>query len=293
MPQLNLPQVTRPTSLERVRFRDGMIVHADDLDRAIRYPLDLFRLLIRAYFGCGVVCGLEVEPRGSAGDPFSVVVKPGVAVDCAGYPIELCREAVIDVLPGPSSCQKPECVCIMIRRLPIEESPRRPCGCGDQAAPDDPCSGVRVQEQVQIKVFPCNAPPACVCRHERPQEEAEGYWEKQRERICACLRACGRCSCGGDACSDDGWVLLACLNFTLGADGQPTAVATIDTSYRRYVKPIDCLCRRDQPEPPSDRACPPADGDTRQRPGYSPGRASAAAGRMRSSMRLWARGRSG
>lgn len=273
MTQLSLPQVTQPASLERVRFRDGMIVYADDLDRAVQYPVDMFRMLVRAFFGCGIVCGLEVqlkknrdkspERKGdpNCGDAFSVVVKRGVAVDCAGYPIELCRDVVIDVRPGPSSCQKPECVCILIRRLSSEESPRRPCGCGDEPASDDPCGGVRVKEHVQIKVFDCRDLPACVCQHEKPRQDTTGT--ETRSDICRCLQACGACTCGSDACCDNGWVLLGCVEFSM-ENGQPMGIDTIDLSHRRYVKPIDCLCRRDAPEPPSEE-CPPT-GDDPDRP---------------------------
>ena len=54
-----LPRKVQQTSTQAVKFRDGMIITAEDLDAATRYPLNIFQTLIRAYFGCGVVCGLE------------------------------------------------------------------------------------------------------------------------------------------------------------------------------------------------------------------------------------------
>src|SRR3712207_7968381 len=52
----------RSTGIERVRFHDGMLVSADDLVAATDYPVSLLQSVLRAYFGCGVVCGLDLRP---------------------------------------------------------------------------------------------------------------------------------------------------------------------------------------------------------------------------------------
>src|SRR6059058_2405646 len=74
---------TQPGSTEAVQFSDGMLVTAEDLSAAMRYPLSVIQVLLKAYFGCGIVCGLgltkpvEQPPADS----------PGAATDAAGKPV--------------------------------------------------------------------------------------------------------------------------------------------------------------------------------------------------------------
>src|SRR4051795_229533 len=117
-----LPHLVRPMPVQSVKFKDGMVITADDLDTAMRYPLGVFQTLVRAYFGCGIVCGLEIRDPG-AGDykpaagsdciklpqpNFTVCIEPGVALGCDGYPIELCAPVKLDLRPDPCCVTPPE-----------------------------------------------------------------------------------------------------------------------------------------------------------------------------------------
>ena len=138
-----LPETTQASSVEKVRFTDGMIVTAEDLQDAMNYPLDVFRTLVRAFFGCGIVCGLEVKlPKSEAedcADFYPVCVTKGVAIDCHGYPVELCRAVTLD-LPK-HICKSPYEACIAIRRMASEERPR----------PADVCSSGTKKTGLPIK----------------------------------------------------------------------------------------------------------------------------------------------
>src|SRR5687768_13368847 len=116
---------TQPGSTEAVQFSDGMLVTAEDLTAAMRYPLAVVQVLIKAWFGCGIVCGLDLTnpaagktgetasgDRATTGatpgkvppecDPnFILTVEKGVALGCDGYPIEICGPLKLDLTPDP------------------------------------------------------------------------------------------------------------------------------------------------------------------------------------------------
>src|SRR5215212_6965808 len=140
----DLPRAIRSTSLQTTKFKDGMVITADDLDTAMRYPLAVFQTLIRAYFGCGVMCGLELgikEPgkpnyKDKRKPPVTVTVSPGTALGCDGFPIELCAPVTLPIVIDPCCANPPTCVCIAIRRITSDEAPRDDCGCSkDTDAP--------------------------------------------------------------------------------------------------------------------------------------------------------------
>lgn len=216
-----LPETTRPTTIESVTFRDGMIVTADDLDAAMRYPTSLLLTVNRAFFGCGVVCGLELRPKSTGG--WVLCVDPGVAIDCRGYPIELCSSVELDLSPEACACEPPpDKVCIAVKRTTSDAAPRDACGC-DLDAPQFDCR--RVRDHVVVKVFTepeITALADRVCRRD-PADATP---------VCDALTACSSCSCGAS------WILLGCVSLKKeeGIVGAP------DTSGKRWVKPVAALC---------------------------------------------------
>lgn len=260
---------SKAASTEQVGFSDGMLVTADDLTAATRYPLDVFRVLTRAYFGCGVVCGLKLgpDPRGAAFadnkrasdtvGSFVVEVGGGVAIDCHGFPLELCGPLRIDLTPDPCACDDPpKALCLAISRATAKAARARDCGCrsgcncaGDCGG-DCGCAGPgesgqcsRVRDGVEIRAFASDDLPDKICRA-RPREPEPGHVDPAtgapvrtaaatsgRASICECLKACGEGECCGES-----WVLIGCVRL----DDQ--GVVAIDSDDRRYVKPIECLC---------------------------------------------------
>jgi hypothetical protein len=279
------PQVLVPTSIERVQFHDGQLVDAEALTSATMFPVSLLQLVLRSYLGCGIVCGLEVI-RPDEERP-CVRIRPGVMVDCDGYPVELCREVVLDLTPDPCACEtEPRTLCIVMRRATSEDAPRQPCGCGCG------CGGTegshhdcnRARDQVLIKAVDlerldpvrdhvCSklsddpgggddsgkpgepeAPGAAGPRAEPDRASILGPGSEQEHPDCACLMACAeRC------CAERSWVLLACITIR-HADDQGCAsgytLGEVDPDGRKYVKPIECCRSSHQAEPASEVPVP-------------------------------------
>lgn len=240
MNKLKLYDETRKTNIKSTVFTDGMVVTADDLDSAMRYPIDLFQTLVRAYFGCGIVCGFEVHkyPK-DADDTFCVKIEPGVALDCYGHPLQLCECEKIDLTPDPCACEDlPECVCIAIRRDTMPEAPREDGGdCDNDGKPRYQYG--RERELVRIKVFKSDELPKTLCARPKTPSHDECQEDEQEDKYCTpekpdladCMKTCPDCNCCGEA-----WVLLACIKF--GECG----VEAPDMSCRKYIKPIECCC---------------------------------------------------
>lgn len=228
-----LPEQTKPTRTDSVKFRDGMIVTADDLGVAQSYPVSLLHTVLRAYLGCGVVCGLDLRVTRSPDErPVWVVcVERGVAIDCQGAPIELCAPVELDLSPDPCDCDDPPGqVYVLLRRLTSEEAPRDACSC-DTDAPRFDCR--RIREHVKVKAISSQeleTLPDCVCR--RPPSVQENGAQSGADLPCAALTACPECSCGRS------WVLLGSVSLAKdrGIFRDP------DMTERRWVKPTDVLC---------------------------------------------------
>lgn len=252
---------TQPGSTHAVQFSDGMLVTAEDLTAAMRYPLSVIQVLLKAYFGCGIVCGLglrdpaaearvvrnavtgQLETVPSEGDPsFVLIVDRGVALGCDGYPIEVCGELRLDLTPDPCRPEqkKDHIMFIAARRVTAAEAAARSCGCGPTGGePAQQCT--RMRDHVLVQAFDEAHRPAELCwvAPPPPKKESGGSVPGQPavERptgiaaICACLKECGECACRGEP-----WVLLGTV--MVGKQG----LGRIDRSGARYVKPIACAC---------------------------------------------------
>jgi hypothetical protein len=278
---IKLAHAVRPMALERVHFFDGMILTADDLEAERSYHLTRSRIINRAVFGCGIACGLEVEKHPAGDQPSCFVcVRPGIAFDCQGDPLELCRPVRLDLDPDP--CETPPArVCILIRRRDGQPRTGNPCSCG-KAAPDGPR---RLREEVELRVVDpetigwdgvCWIPPkrtpsqdASACDDPEPEPQTE-------PDPCACLKECE--SCAGRC---EGWILLACVDVATtdcypGPDRDRCRITAVDESSRKYIKPIRCHCPPksppagkkdhdskpgDEPRPPNGTPTPPGHGE--------------------------------
>ena len=214
---------TKPTSIEAVKFHDGMIVTADDLDAAMRYPTSLLLTVFRAFFGCGVVCGLELRPKQTGGG-WVLCVDRGVAVDGRGYPIELCAPVELDLSPEPCGCEPPanQEVCIAVRRTTSDEAAHDACTC-DLDEPRFDCR--RVRDHVMVKAF---TEPELDALGDRVCRRTAG----DKTPVCTALTACPACGCG------ESWILLGCVTL----DRKKGITKPPDTSGRRWVKPVEALC---------------------------------------------------
>lgn len=266
-----LPHITRSMSLQSVKFKDGMVITADDLDTAMRYPLGVFQTLVRAYFGCGIVCGLEIRDPGAAdykevkdcprlpAPNFTVCIEPGVALGCDGYPIELCAPIKLDLTPDPCCDPRPEKVCIAIRRRTSDDVPRQDCGgqgdcgCGQKHSQNghaSSCQCTRIRDHVEVKVFNAPGPTTGLCAlppETKTSTERDGVAgaaapeHKAQVSLCDCLKGCSGC----DACGES-WVLIGFVKIPKKVDvDQRHEGISLDPEpprRRQYVKPIQCVC---------------------------------------------------
>jgi hypothetical protein len=263
---------TQPGSTEAVQFSDGMLVTAEDLTAAMRYPLSVVQVLLKAYFGCGIVCGLGLRdpaagPAGETKDVrspgtahpepvqsdkdrnFILMVDKGVALGCDGYPIEICGPLKLDLTPDPCDPDEGEKeLFIAVRRVTAAEAAARACGCGSTGGePAQQCT--RMRDHALVQAFA--KLPAGICEIPPPAKDGEdgakaGQASVERPTgvagICACLKQCGECACTGEP-----WVLLGSVRV-----GKEQGLRMIDESRRRYVKPLACVCdavESSQPKP--------------------------------------------
>lgn len=79
--------------LERTHFFDGKVLSAEDLTREQQYHLEKRRLHNRFLHGWGVVAGLGLSLKPGP----TVVVEPGLAIDCAGNELVLEAPATLAI----------------------------------------------------------------------------------------------------------------------------------------------------------------------------------------------------
>ncbi len=265
------------SQLVRPCFAAGMLLQDEDLTQAVDYLRELSRLMFRSLFGCGVICGLEVDVREKCGK-VRVSIDRGIALDCFGDPVQVRATQTIDLDP---SCGKPlpESLCVVVRRTEKCCAPR-PAVCAD----DDEGGAVatRIVDGFEIRVLSECPECACGCPASVPEPEpspeprdeeppvllARSGAQARKTQAAQAMQAsqttppvhdCGcvdpRHPCYADhyagkcQCCESEWIVLARL--CLDHDGECTTWL-VDHSVRRFVRPV--LMR----DPLPARRCRPA-----------------------------------
>jgi hypothetical protein len=257
-------------SLVRPRFTPGLLLLDEDLTAGVDYTRELSRLLFRNLFGCGVICGLKVSGQEATGRCLTVEVDTGLALDCAGDPIQVRQPQSLTIA---ATCDQalPAAVWVVLRRCEHDCMPRelacppesggqfavktRKIDCYEIAVLDHrPAHACGCAEPVATTPAPAPAPaPAPGTKSapvparqtsEIPQAPADGSagsdcYKDHRNGICAC-----------DCCSDCEWVLLAKLTPPKGTgpagagatdtvpnQTPPKVIWTADYSVRRFIRP--------------------------------------------------------
>lgn len=281
MKQTTKSSVSWQASTEAVVFTDGMLVTSDDLSSAMHYPLSVVQVLLRSYFGCGIVCGLDLaNPAASGGRP----VRPayglagahaddaGAAAKPAGQEpqtphqthgqVAPARGFVVQIAPGVAlGCDGyPIELCELVK---LDLSPD-PCGCPTDAEVVKYIAIRRTADkEAPSRGCGCGAgggDPAQQCSRLRDHVLIRAFDSKEdlpkgicrradpkpqgqaaEETACACLKHCPDC----DRCAEP-WVLIGTVR--LGDDGiadggiNDPDDSKLPEGGRRYVKPIACLC---------------------------------------------------
>jgi hypothetical protein len=256
------------SGLQRPAFSPGLLLEAEDLAAGVDYTRDLVRLMLQSLFGCGVVCGLGVTAVLTCKKrKLAVTIDPGLALDCMGNPIQVCKSQGVEYDPQCDSL--PEQVYVV---LCYTEKGCRPKDVA--CAPDDDSNVVmtRVRSGFEIKLYP--GQPECACSCEPPvppttpadqgvccQDDGAKQDEKQddqkntkaaqaltpTELSCKCYKEHndGVCAC---VCGCNCVVLGKFATKPAKADdtGSKDVPLTVDETIRRKARPIltgylDCL----------------------------------------------------
>jgi hypothetical protein len=106
--------------LERINYSAGMLLDATDLQAEQAYFLDKARAHNRLH-GWGTVCGLRVEPTRPPST--TVLVQPGVALDCCGREIVLTQPVGLDVTEAATGIDSLGTVFVVVEYGEKESAP--------------------------------------------------------------------------------------------------------------------------------------------------------------------------
>ncbi len=241
----NLPEKLQATTLESVKFIDGMVVTAEDLQAATDYPTSMLQTVMRTYFGCGVMAGLGLKPDDKEGtrDTFELCVEAGMAVDAHGFPLELCRPIKLNLTPDPCipESEAPTEVCILVRRVTSDEAPRDAAEC-KTTEPQFECS--RTRNHILVKAFAvedlpqrglCEIPPTPEPVEGKPPAVEPTPEASTTDSVLAELCDCLTKRLTPDAAAES-WVMLGCVKL------KPEGIESVDLSRRQFVRPTQCVC---------------------------------------------------
>ena len=257
------------STLVRPKFGPGMLLQHEDLEQLSSYTRELSRLLFRSFFGCGVVCGLEVAPARVCGKS-GITVSAGVALDCSGDPVYLPAERSLEI---EKDCEETphQTLWVILCRTEKCCSPR-PSMC---ASDEDQTASVCTRERDGFQICIVSDLRKCSCRCKPP---TEGYAYPDN---CYEDHYLGKCGCyAGEGCDCScTCILLAQLNRP-DAEGKPWA---IDHSVRRFIRPVlmsDPLTKKyDEPhgEEPATAPGPTSGHESAAAPASAPPAAAAEA----------------
>lgn len=214
------------------KFGPGMLLEHGDLELLPAYTRDLNRMMVRALFGCGVVCGLKVDAVSHCGN-VRITVECGLAIDCQGDPVYVPKTQVFDLdgecdatVEGPLwvvLCGTSKCCAPRVSMCATDEDETPPV-----------CT--RERDAFEIRVL--DAPVGCGCLEARPDpitrtngckcvDPSLSCYEKHYSGVCGCKD--GDCDCCDCDC-----IVLARVDAT----GETEKPWQADHSVRRFVRPV-------------------------------------------------------
>lgn len=219
------------STLVRPKFGPGMLLEHGDLELLPAYTRELNRMMFRALFGCGVVCGLRVDASENCGK-VRIIVECGLAIDCQGDPVYVPNLQEFD-LDGECDARVEGPLWVVLCGTSKCCAPRTSmCASEDDEAPPI-CT--RERDAFEIRVL--DAPIGCGCldpnlatAHQTDCKCADPTLkchENHYNGVCGCKA--GDCDCCDCDC-----VILARLDHT--ADRLKPWKA--DHSVRRFVRPV-------------------------------------------------------
>ncbi len=152
--------VRKLTSLVRPKYSPGLLLQDDDLTTGIDYTRHLSRMMFRTLFGCGVMCGLVVDKPVLKCGKLTIDVGKGMALSCAGDPIEV--PATQEITLDPCGEQVPDTLWIAVKHIETCCVPRAAQCPPDEDEPPTACT--RDYDGFELRVFAERPPCSCGCR---------------------------------------------------------------------------------------------------------------------------------
>jgi hypothetical protein len=159
----------RYDSLTRPKFFHGMLLTEEHLRSEQTYHRESLKRVNRHLWGAGVVCGLEVH----AGGGTCIKIDPGLALDCQGNVIEVCKPFTLDVANLCDEKYTDGCVpeneepikkYLVLRYAEIAADPQAVLTPSDECAPEDTtkCEASRYREGFCVELRDtCPEPDIC------------------------------------------------------------------------------------------------------------------------------------
>jgi hypothetical protein len=266
------------STLMRPTYSPGLLLQDDDLTQAVNYTRQLSRLMFRTLFGCGVMCGLVVDPPTTVCGKLSVTIHKGVALDCSGDPIEVPQTQTILIDFCTADGQQQDFTQLWFVLCPYDKccGPRTASCSSDEPQPLTVCT--RERDGFEIRVL--QQPPDCACGCESLEQPSAPHliFEKKLGKVpsalgglhvggagsgsgsggsgsgsggsantpCQCLCVeCQRDVTNQEDCYYDHYAgncncdCCDCDCVVLAVANQdPSGVWTVDHSVRRFVRPV-------------------------------------------------------
>ena len=268
-----ISRTTGTSKLVRAKFGPGMLLQHEDLELLNSYTRDLSRLMFKSLFGCGVVCGLVVEPTTVCNKP-GVKIGAGVALTCSGDPIYVPEGASLELDQKCDDQLGEELWVILCQTVKCCAPRTTSCSSDDDEVPSV-CT--REIEGYEIRIVK-GEPYGCSCLEKKIEEGAARPENQNRMAAptdCQCVEPdspCyekhykGECGCDCTDCKncDCDCVLLARLEYD-----KPTNKWNPKHEVRRFVRPVlmkdwQTLPKSDQVEPAPPPAPAPPDKESKE-----------------------------
>ena len=225
------------STLVRAVFEPGMLLQHEDLAQLNAYTRDLSRMLFRSFFGCGVVCGLVVEPGQDNCGKWQINIGSGLALDCAGDPIYVPKD---QQLPLSKECDDPVAGPLWVLLCGSMKccGPRTSLCSPDDENPKSVCT--RERDYFEIRVV--KDEPKCACGWPNAGND-ENIQYVQDPTDCDCVNPelpcyvdhyAGNCKCKDDDCQCCGCDCVLLARLDIDNDGNWTA----DHRVRRFIRPV-------------------------------------------------------
>ncbi len=194
---------------ERNNYYLGKLMTVRDFTEEQEYFNEKRWLINRAVHGWGVVCGLDVEKI----DDRTVKVKPGMAIDCCGREMLVCKPEEVSIEPKTNECQqgkysqkndtKPYAICLKFRECKTEPVPLPSSACDRK----EKCEFNRIRDWYDIEVIPL--PDQKGREHFCPKKYCPENLDNKslHEHVCNWLLNCP------SECKDHICVILATVNL--------------------------------------------------------------------------------